>query len=306
MSNSIDQAFLSDIVENPDDDTPKLVYADWLLELSHNPQERAKANLIHLMCKQRDIFENAGCFPKDSHPPLRQALHYLKEAGPQQWNIPTKAPGIFAFRQGFADVLKMLPSALPKLPQKFFANNTVREIRLRGNAPNDFLMRGSLNIAKNNRVKIFDISHLCLHRDSPEALLNMRMQYLRILRICGTWNYLDGGIVDILDGIAARSKDVLWPNLETIDAREARYYADRPIAQPEREGVRIISRALPTKHNPQEPNATFQSHSRPFVSLRYFPAFIDSQASIVEMPIDVVREHGTATYHLYQNVGFLE
>src|SRR4051794_5593177 len=42
-----DEAFLCDIIEHPDDDAPRLIYADWLDE--HGQPERAE--FIRLQCR---------------------------------------------------------------------------------------------------------------------------------------------------------------------------------------------------------------------------------------------------------------
>src|SRR5437879_720363 len=44
---SLEDAFLADILEHPDDDTPRLVYADWLDE--HGQAERAE--FIRVQCE---------------------------------------------------------------------------------------------------------------------------------------------------------------------------------------------------------------------------------------------------------------
>jgi uncharacterized protein (TIGR02996 family) len=43
----MDDAFLADIVEHPDDDTPRLVYADWL----EDHGEEAQAEFIRVRCE---------------------------------------------------------------------------------------------------------------------------------------------------------------------------------------------------------------------------------------------------------------
>jgi uncharacterized protein (TIGR02996 family) len=45
--NPMEQAFLADILEHPDDDTPRLIYADWLDE--HGDADRAE--LIRVQCE---------------------------------------------------------------------------------------------------------------------------------------------------------------------------------------------------------------------------------------------------------------
>src|SRR4051794_7736257 len=45
-----DDAFLADIVEHPQDDTPRLVYADWLTE--HGDEtDRDRAEFIRVQCE---------------------------------------------------------------------------------------------------------------------------------------------------------------------------------------------------------------------------------------------------------------
>ena len=46
-----DDAFLQAILETPDDDTPRLIYADWLDE--HG--DVARAEFIRLQCRLADI-----------------------------------------------------------------------------------------------------------------------------------------------------------------------------------------------------------------------------------------------------------
>src|SRR4051812_3791491 len=44
-----EEAFLQDIVENRDDDTPRRIFADWLLD-QDDPVSLARGEFIHLQC----------------------------------------------------------------------------------------------------------------------------------------------------------------------------------------------------------------------------------------------------------------
>jgi len=46
---SLEQAFLADIIENPDDDLPRLAYGDWLQDYGEEA-DRARGEFIHLQC----------------------------------------------------------------------------------------------------------------------------------------------------------------------------------------------------------------------------------------------------------------
>ena len=48
---SIAENFLTDIIEHPDDDTPRLIYADWLEEHGTTDAERERGEFIRLQCQ---------------------------------------------------------------------------------------------------------------------------------------------------------------------------------------------------------------------------------------------------------------
>src|SRR5882724_4595197 len=45
-----EEAFLQDIVENRDDDTPRRIFADWLMD-HDDPVTQARGEFIHLQCE---------------------------------------------------------------------------------------------------------------------------------------------------------------------------------------------------------------------------------------------------------------
>jgi uncharacterized protein (TIGR02996 family) len=51
MSADAEAAFLDDILDHPDDDTPRLVYADWLSDRGERDDE-ARAEFIRIQCRQ--------------------------------------------------------------------------------------------------------------------------------------------------------------------------------------------------------------------------------------------------------------
>ena len=92
------EAFLRTIVENPDDDAPRLVYADWLDE-TEDPANAARAEFIRLQIR----FEG---LPADDPQRPRLALHEkaLLKKYAKKWAEPFRdIIFAWAFRRGFIE-----------------------------------------------------------------------------------------------------------------------------------------------------------------------------------------------------------
>jgi uncharacterized protein (TIGR02996 family) len=117
-----EDAFLADIIEHPDDDTPRLVYADWLEE--HGQPDRAE--FIRVACRLAKLEEDD---------PQRQELgarhrdfveKYVREwAGPlanlaQRW----------WFDRGFVKGMEIHAATLLRQAETVFGSAPVRDLRL--------------------------------------------------------------------------------------------------------------------------------------------------------------------------------
>lgn len=88
---SKEQALLEEIIENPDDDTPRLIYADWLEE-----RGGPRAEFIRLQCELARL-----CAPPRDL--LRRQQFLLAEHG-GQWLDQLSQPLMwYAFRRGFVE-----------------------------------------------------------------------------------------------------------------------------------------------------------------------------------------------------------
>src|SRR5262249_29567986 len=89
---SLEQSFLADIRANPEDDTPRLVYADWLDD--HN--EAARAEFIRLQCE-------LAILPEDDprRPPLKQRAEELRKAHGTRWRRQLPRAGGLGWGQTF-------------------------------------------------------------------------------------------------------------------------------------------------------------------------------------------------------------
>jgi uncharacterized protein (TIGR02996 family) len=90
-----DDAFLQAILANPDDDTPRLVYADWLEERGRPD----RAAFIRVQCQLASLPD------EDPRRPGLEAREreLLKEHG-QEWTAPLRGlVDDWAFRRGFVE-----------------------------------------------------------------------------------------------------------------------------------------------------------------------------------------------------------
>jgi uncharacterized protein (TIGR02996 family) len=119
----LEDAFLADILEHPDDDAPRLVFADWLDD--HGEAERAE--FIRLQCELARLGEDD---------PRRPALT-RREAGllarhRRAWAAPAALGGASGpvFRRGFIEALDISAGLLLHQGERVFLRAPVREITL--------------------------------------------------------------------------------------------------------------------------------------------------------------------------------
>src|SRR5207248_10077422 len=98
---SVHQAFLHDICEHPDDDTPRLIYADWL----DDHDDPARGEFIRLQCRLEALRPD-----DESWPALREReLELLKQHG-DRWKEPLRPLTRWChFRRGFVEHVSLRP-----------------------------------------------------------------------------------------------------------------------------------------------------------------------------------------------------
>jgi uncharacterized protein (TIGR02996 family) len=117
-----DDAFLQAIIESPDDDSPRLIYADYLEE--HGQPERAE--LVRVQC------ELARCEPwTQSHRALAGRGASLLEAHADSWAGPLGLnPYPANFRRGFVERDAFAPSRFLALAPRVFERTPLRQVDL--------------------------------------------------------------------------------------------------------------------------------------------------------------------------------
>jgi uncharacterized protein (TIGR02996 family) len=128
-----DDAFLQAIIEDPEDDTPRLVYADWLEE--HRQAERAE--FIHIQCELARL-------PSDDprRPQLKTRERELLDEYKREWVGPLgRWACAHEFRRGFVEAITVRPEAFLEHAEALFQTApiqsvTFQDVRFQLGSPN--------------------------------------------------------------------------------------------------------------------------------------------------------------------------
>lgn len=128
------EAFLQDVIEHPDDDTPRRVYADWLEERG-GPEDLARAEFIRVQFLLRDL---------SADDPRRLLLEGrqrgLLAAHGENWAAPLRGvAGVsgWEFRRGFVDKVTLSIEDFHSSADALFRSTPVQEVRLVCGQPKD-------------------------------------------------------------------------------------------------------------------------------------------------------------------------
>lgn len=208
-----EQSFLTAILAAPDDDTPRLVFADWLDERG-TADDKARAALIRAQC-QAEVLPSGS---KERKRLDRQAnalvranqKHWLKDVRPKKFGSDWR------FRRGFLDSLSMSPTTFIKRGEELFRlAPTVRTVRFPYAANEVTELAASPFLA---RLVSVDLTRMCTcgYCDIGEELRDLfkskHSQNLRYLNI--SHDRVDA------DGIAALTRSVNLARLTELDLSE--------------------------------------------------------------------------------------
>jgi uncharacterized protein (TIGR02996 family) len=150
-----EQTFLDLILAVPDDDTPRLVFADWLDERGTN-DDKARAALIRAQCRA-ELLPNSA----ERRRLNREAKAILK-ANQVRWTRPLMEAGIvdaFEFRRGFLDAVTVSATTFVHHAARLFELvPTIRSARF-PNASNELVA-----LARNRffaRLASVDLTRMC-------------------------------------------------------------------------------------------------------------------------------------------------
>jgi uncharacterized protein (TIGR02996 family) len=123
----LETAFWRSIQEAPDDDAPRLIYADWLDEQGDATQT-ARAEFIRVQCELERLAEDAI----ERRAELEQRESALWKEHGKAWSAPLKPfSNKFAFRRGFPDQVLVHGKTFLESAEEVLSAAPVFSIRLR-------------------------------------------------------------------------------------------------------------------------------------------------------------------------------
>ena len=111
------EAFMRAILESPEDDTPRLIYSDWLEEHG-GPEDKDKAELIRVQCESERLPEG-----DKRRVALEKRAKALVKANSKTWLADVKKAklgGNWTFRRGFLHGCKIKATKFVKVAEKLF------------------------------------------------------------------------------------------------------------------------------------------------------------------------------------------
>src|SRR5262245_36424866 len=168
-----DAAFLEDIIEHPDDDAPRLVYADWLDD--HDQHDRAE--FIRLQCAMAREPADHPDRPRWRGRLRALSVHERDWAGP----IADRSEA-FRFRRGFVEWAEIDAGALVKHPA-LVRGTPIRALLLTGlRAAQVPSLPGPPDLP---HLAVFDLRSEVRHASVRRLLEAPFLQHLRGLNLSG-------------------------------------------------------------------------------------------------------------------------
>lgn len=207
------EAFLSAIVANPEDDTPRLVFADWLDEQG-GEEDKAHAALIRAQCRAELLPPNSTA----RRTLEREAKAILKQYG-DRWAKPLKDAGVvkgWTFRRGFLDGVTMSATAFAMNAKKVFdAAPTVRTAHF-ADASNEVGRLARCEYL--SRLAAVDLSYMCACGYCPiqndlRALFGSK-HVRNLTRLCVAGDRMDA------EGMKRLVKSAALARLTSLDASQ--------------------------------------------------------------------------------------
>jgi uncharacterized protein (TIGR02996 family) len=207
LPTSHDDIFLQDILAAPDDDTPRLLYADWL----EDNGDAARAEFIRVQCRLARALPGDPCLSD-----LRRREHELLGQHGPAWRRPVPAwlRGGVISRRGFIDEFSGGAGALFRDdPRDFWAvAPTTTVLRLAGISPAAADLTRLVAMPELSRLRVLELSARrlpggwiagCLELDAAVSLRTLRLTHCSLL---------DSGLAALLEKapIGTRMRERPW------------------------------------------------------------------------------------------------
>ena len=172
------QALIEEICASPEDDGPRLVFADWLEE--HN--YLARAEFIRIQCRLAELGPPSDFSTGEPWCELQERQKVLMNGNRKLWARPLKQSRIaeFQFRRGFLESIGAnVARRLSAVSLLFSEMPTIRKLRLNELNTMGQFVAGALRVPELLRVDTLDIGNsqlnakLCHEICSSEFLRNI-------------------------------------------------------------------------------------------------------------------------------------
>jgi uncharacterized protein (TIGR02996 family) len=207
-----DDAFLADICEHPDEDAPRLVYADWLDE--HGQSERAE--LIRVQCSLARLR-----YDDDRVSDLQAREYRLLSRYLPAWREGYRYA---KFRRGFIEQLDFCgPGSFVKDVPDLFRSHPVRDVEIGSQEAPGWgrLVAGCPHLSRVETLRLTERrSHVTDFSDFLAILSSPHLTNLRALDASGGHEYGDDGLLELLGSpgrtTRGRSDNGLLPSLRRL------------------------------------------------------------------------------------------
>jgi uncharacterized protein (TIGR02996 family) len=206
LTMNLEHSFLGDVCDNPDDDAPRLIYADWLDERAA-PGDADRAEFIRAQCALAKLPATAP-----QRPDLERRQQGLLAAHRATWEAPLRpllGQRELTFERGFVTGLALTPEELLSLGEWLFRAAPVQRIRFEGESEGHPLDKALLSplLARvtaltinhglvltvsalasspcRRRLQHLDLSGTYLRPFGAQALSELRLPKVRRLRLVG-------------------------------------------------------------------------------------------------------------------------
>jgi uncharacterized protein (TIGR02996 family) len=137
--------FLRAICDDPDDDTPRLIYADWLEE-----QGDARGEFIRVQCELA-----RSHMPTPRHLQLLEREKELLARYRQEWDVPLQRLSTNrTYRRGFIEIVRLQTTDFLKHADEIFTSTPLRGLRLSLPGP---LISELVRIPWLSRIRLLDL-----------------------------------------------------------------------------------------------------------------------------------------------------
>jgi uncharacterized protein (TIGR02996 family) len=177
-------AFLAEIVGNPDDDNVRLVFADWLEDQGDTDRAafvRAQVRLAHF--DWRAMPATVERFPGERGT-LQRQVDGLWRRHKDEWlaELPQAVRRVVRFQRGFVEVLGGSPSHVLKVTRRFWATHPIRELDI-SNGPGD--LADVLALPQLSRIRKLGLFRRLSREDCAALASTENLSAVRVLSDLG-------------------------------------------------------------------------------------------------------------------------